>query len=693
MSDTTATPITSAPITSVLVANRGEIARRIFRTATEMGIRTAAVFVDADTDAPFVGEAEMAVRVTSYMDVDEVISAARSAGSDAVHPGYGFLSENAAFAQAVIDAGLIWIGPSPAVIAAMGDKLEAKKRAVAAEVPTLPSSEDPTAGSDIGYPLLVKAAAGGGGKGMRVVQTADQLDEAVAAARREALNGFGDDTVFLERYVPRSRHVEIQIMGDNHGTVVAHGERECSIQRRHQKIVEEAPSPGISDETREEMEAAAIRLGVDIGYTSAGTVEFLVDDATGDFFFLEVNTRLQVEHPVTERARGIDLVREQLEIAMGAPATPTQNAWQSSIEVRLYAEDPSNNFLPATGTLEALSVHPADDGRGPFGPIRWDLGVERGSEVTIDFDPMLGKVIATAFTRTEAALRLAAALQRLHLGGVVTNRDFLVNVLRSPAFLAGDTTTDFIERVAPSPSLDLGEDGANSAMIVGALWLRERNRANDPHWGELPAGFRNGRLPPTSVSFTASPPFFGPTDDDPTRTVAYKTQRDGSVSIGVASGHLTGQEVLAIELAESAQVESWTQDVIAVRIGRVRMEHRVTAGAKGDRLWIQMPMGTVELQIVPKFTVPGSDGPGGGFLAPMPGVVLDVRVAPGDTVSKGDTLIVLEAMKMEHHMTAPADGIVAEVRVAAGDQVTKDAVLLTMADETDGSEEPGDTDG
>lgn len=662
----------STPITSILVANRGEIARRVFRTANEMGIRTAAVYVDADVDAPFVREAETAVHIDSYMDPAELVAAAQAVGAQAIHPGYGFLSENAAFAQAVIDAGIGWIGPSPDVIASMGDKLEAKKRAVAADVPTLPSSEDPTAGDAVGYPLLVKASAGGGGKGMRVVTAPGDLTAAVAAAQREALNGFGNDTVFLERYVPKARHVEIQIMGDSRGTVVAHGERECSIQRRHQKIVEEAPSPGISTEVREQMEAAAVRLGTEMGYASAGTVEFLVDDTSGEFFFLEVNTRLQVEHPVTEEARDIDLVREQIQIAMGAPATPSQAAQRAAIEVRLYAEDPSNGFLPAIGSIDAFAL-PDDDS------IRWDIGIEQGSAVTINFDPMLGKVIASGPSRTEAALRLATALQRLHLGGVVTNRDFLVSVLRSPEFLAGDTTTDFIERVAPSPALDLCDNGVESAMIVGALWLRGRNRASDPHWGNLPAGFRTGRMPPTSVVLTASEPFFDGGELGATRTVAYQPRRDGSVEIGVAAGHLAYEDVLTIERTETAQTIDWSAEGIEVQIGRVRQHHRVTAS--GDRLWVQMPAGTVELVVTPKFVVPGNDGPTGGFIASMPGVVLEVRAEAGATVAKGDTLIVLEAMKMEHHMTAPSDGTVAEVLVAAGDQVVKDAVLLTMQEE------------
>lgn len=668
----------STHIDSVLVANRGEIARRVFRTAREMGIRTTAIHVDADAAAPFVREADQAVRVGSYMDVEAVVTAAKATGSQAIHPGYGFLSENAAFAQAVTDAGIVWLGPTPEVIAAMGDKLEAKRRAIAAGVPTLPSSEDPTAGDEIGYPLLVKAAAGGGGKGMRIVQAAEDLADAVAAAQREALGGFGDDTVFLERYVPRSRHVEIQIMGDTHGTVVDHGERECSIQRRHQKIVEEAPSPGIDDATRSAMADAAVALGKEMGYVSAGTVEFLVDDTTGEFYFLEVNTRLQVEHPVTEEARGIDLVREQFRVAMGDALTPAAStAGRAAIEVRLYAEDPASDFLPAIGTLDAFQI--PDDGSA-----RWDVGVEAGSEVTIDFDPMIGKVIASGPDRAEAARRLATALERLHLGGVVTNRDFLVAVLRSPEFLAGDTTTDFIERVQPATGIALDQRGLRTAMFVAALWLQGRNRSRDPWWGALPVGFRNGRLPPTTVTFTAS----GNEAEAATQTVAYEARRGGGVALGSGVGTLVNEDVEGIELETDARVLAWSSDAVEVQISGVRRRHLVTARpdtsgpADGiDRLWVQMPTGTVELAVTPKFEIPGAADLAGGFSAPMPGKVLEVRVAAGDTVTKGQTLVVLEAMKMEHHMDAPEDGTVGDVFVAAGQQVAKDEILLTMADD------------
>ncbi len=381
------------PLTSLLVANRGEIASRVFRTARAMGLRCVAVYADADAQAPFVAQADEAVRLGhSYLDGPAIIAAARAAGADAIHPGYGFLSENAAFAAEVAAAGLTWVGPPPGAIEVMGDKLAAKRAAVEAGVPTLRSSDDPTADGEIGYPLLVKAAAGGGGKGMRVVASAGDLPEAVATARREAASGFGDDRVFIERYVAQARHVEIQILGDAHGGLVQLGERECSIQRRHQKIIEESPSPAVDADLRAAMGDAALRLARAIGYASAGTVEFLVDDATGEFFFLEVNTRLQVEHPVTEEVTGIDLVREQLRVAAGERLGYGQDAISfrgHAVEARLYAEDPAAGFLPAAGTLAAFAPATAP-------AVRWDAGVEAGSVVGVDFDPMLAKVVAHA---------------------------------------------------------------------------------------------------------------------------------------------------------------------------------------------------------------------------------------------------------------------------------------------------------
>jgi propionyl-CoA carboxylase alpha chain len=659
----------SGPLTGVLVANRGEIARRLFRTVRSMGLRCAAVYTDADAAAPFVADADEAVRLAGgYLDGPEIVAAALAIGADAVHPGYGFLAENPAFAAAVADAGLAWVGPPPEVIDVMGDKLAAKRAAVDAGVPTLPSSDDPAADGDVGYPLLVKAAAGGGGKGMRIVDRPDDLTEAVAAARREAAGAFGDDRVFLERYVARARHIEIQILGDHHGGLVHLGERECSIQRRHQKIIEESPSSGaVDDELRSAMGDAALRLAHALGYRSAGTVEFLLDDATHEFFFLEVNTRLQVEHPVTEEVTGIDLVREQLRIAAGEPLGYGQQAITfrgHAIEARLYAEDPGAGFLPATGTLTAFA--PASEPE-----VRWDSGVEAGSVVGLDFDPMLAKVIAHAPTRAEAAARLARALERLHLGGVTTNREFLASALRHPAFLAGDTTTDFIDRVDLSATLDLGDDELARVATLAALWVQGDNRSRASVLSAMPSGWRNARLPAQRVTLAHG---------DRTVTVRYRARRGGRFVLG-------GADAAGADPAErdgetgpdggSARVHRWTPSSIDAEVNGRRATARVTRD--GDRLYVQAPGGTVAFDVVPRFVAPGAaPAIAGGLVAPMPGIVLDVRCAPGDVVDARQTLVVLEAMKMEHHVRAPADGVVAEVRVAKGQHVENGAILLVL---------------
>jgi propionyl-CoA carboxylase alpha chain len=635
--------------TTLLVANRGEIARRVIRSAHAMGIRCVAVYVDADAEAPFVADADEALRLPdSYLDGKSILDAARASGAGAIHPGYGFLAENAGFARDVRAAGLVWVGPSPEAIERMGDKLAAKALAQEAGVPTLPGSEDPAQADAVGYPLLVKAAAGGGGKGMRVVETAARLEEALAAARREAASAFADDRVFLERYVPRCRHVEIQILGDAKGRVVHLGERECSIQRRHQKIIEESPSPRVSAALRERMGEAALRLARALAYESAGTVEFLLDDESGEFFFLEVNTRLQVEHPVTEAVTGIDLVREQLRIAAGEPLDLQQAeiGWKgAAIEARLYAENPAADFLPATGTLVAFepAVSPA---------VRWDSGVAEGSVIGTRFDPMLAKVIAHAPTRSEAAGRLALALERSHLGGVVTNRDFLVATLRTPEFLTGDTTTDFIERVEPARSALLSGDELERIAGTAALWIQGANRALARVLRTAPSGWRNARLPDQRVGFA-----FGEREIE----VSYRTLRDGSFRLGDGS---------------IARVHAWSDDAIDVEIGGRRQRARVTRAH--DRIGVQSPRGGAELVIQPRFVLPGDDAPSGGLVAPMPGRVIDLRVRAGDAVRRGDTLVVLEAMKMEHPLKAPEDGVVAEVRVAVGDQVENGVLLLVV---------------
>ena len=645
---------------TLLVANRGEIARRVFRTARSMGMRAVAVFADADADAPFTAEADVAMRLPGgYLDADAVVAAALEARADAVHPGYGFLAENAGFARAVTAAGLVWVGPNPEAIETMGDKLAAKAAAAAAGVPTLPASEDPDDPGDIGFPLMVKAAAGGGGKGMRIVSDPGELAEAVAAARREALGGFGDDTVFLERYLRRCRHIEIQILGDAHGNVVHLGERECSIQRRHQKIIEESPSTAVDDALRAAMGEAAVRLASSIGYTSAGTVELLLDDDSREFFFLEVNTRLQVEHPVTEEVTGIDLVREQLRVAAGEPLGYGQAdiAFAGhAVEARLYAEDPAAGFLPAVGTLAAFA--PVTDPA-----VRWDSGVEAGSVVGLDFDPMLAKVIAHAPTRAEAAGRLAQALERLHVGGVTTNRHFLAAVLRSEAFLAGDTTTDFIDRVGPSRAAALTPAQCRQAAVAAAMWLQAAERRQAGTLGWMPSGWRHGRLPPEWAELAVETAA-GPVEV----AVSYRPQRDGTFTV---QAECPGEPIEA-----AATIAAWSPDSLDVEWGGRRVRYMVTAD--GDRLHLTGDSETVTVNVLPRFGAPDRGLAAGGFAAPMPGVITDVRVAPGEPVAAGTTLVVMEGMKMEHQVSAPCDGTVTEVLVAAGDQVDAGSPLLVF---------------
>ncbi len=634
---------------TLLIANRGEIARRVARAGREMGLRVIGVYVEADANEPFVADCDEAVLLeTSYLDGAAIVAAARASGAQAIHPGYGFLSENALFATMVEEAGLTWVGPPARVIRAMGDKIAAKALAREAGVAVLLSSDDPAAAEQVGYPLLIKAAAGGGGKGMRVVTRREDFDDALAAAQREAASAFGDDRVFVERYVAASRHVEIQIVGDHFGNLIHLGERECSIQRRHQKLVEESPSSALTAPMRAAMGEAALNLARAINYHSVGTVEFLVDDDTREFFFLEVNTRLQVEHPVTEEVTGVDLVRTQLRIAAGEALDMTQDDVVSrghAIEVRLCAEDPTNGFLPATGTIAAFE--PAQ-----YPPVRVESGVNVGSRVSVSFDPLLAKIIAVAPTRVEAATTLARALEGLHLGGVTTNRDFLAATLRNEGFLTGDTTTDFISRYEPARELVLDEEETAFATTAAALWLEERNRVNAPVLAFVPSGWRNARLPRQSVTLRRQGD----------HVVTYRRRRDGAFDVD----------------AGLARVRAWSERAIDLEFNGRRANVRVTAD--GDHLHVQVRRGTATFQVVPRFVVPGSEEIHGGLVAPMPGVVLAVRAEVGQRVRAGDTLVVLEAMKMEHVITAPHDCVVTDVFVAPSQQVDRGTTLLAVSE-------------
>ena len=633
---------------SILIANRGEIACRIMQTAQNMGIKCIAVYVDADADAPFVKMADESILLSSsYMDSDAILSAAKQTGAEAIHPGYGFLSENAAFARKVKNNNLIWIGPSAHIIKVMGDKLKAKELAEKSGVPTLPMAADLKDAKNLGYPLLIKAAAGGGGKGMRIVTSPKNLKESVISAQREALSGFGDDRIFIERYVEKSRHIEIQILGDEHGNIVHLGERECSIQRRHQKIIEESPSPKVDPFLREQMGEAALKLAKKIKYCSAGTVEFLMDDKTGEFWFLEVNTRLQVEHPVTEEVTGIDLVYEQIKIARGEELEFTQDdiSWHGhSIEARLYAEDPGNNFLPEVGTLIAYDTEMAGD-------IRWDSGVEQGYKVGTDFDPMLSKVIAWAPNRIDAINKLARGLEKAHFGGVKTNRDFLISCLRNESFINGNTTTDFIEREKPNSEQVLSENQIFNASAAIALWIAMGNRASDEVTDFMPSNWTNGRMPHQRIKLMILKNEI---------EIKYQLKRSGLFEV----------------MGTNCKIHAVDESGIDVEVGSHRFFAQVTRA--NDQILINMPFGDLIAVIVPRFIEPRNEVPEGGLVAPMPGKVIEVKVKKGDKVKAGETLIIIEAMKMEHSIKATENGKVAKLMVYLNQQVDNGAILLVL---------------
>lgn len=632
------------------------------RSAKAMGLTTIAVYAAGDEGEPFVADADVAVplggvRATeTYLEVTKILAAARATGADAVHPGYGFVSERTEFAAAVIDAGLVWVGPPPAAIAAMGDKLAAKALMAGAGVPVLASVEvgidglmDPAAVAALRFPVLVKAAAGGGGKGMRIVDGPAELADAVAAAQREAQAAFGDPTVFVERYLHEARHVEIQILADDAGTVLHAFERECSIQRRHQKIIEESPSSALDDDLRKALTDAAVVAARAVGYRNVGTVEFVVGP-DGAFYFLEVNTRLQVEHAVTEAVTGLDLVREQLRIAEGHPLSVTQDELElngHAIEARLYAEDPAIGFLPATGTVVAW--RPATDG------VRVDSGIESRSVVGVEFDPMLAKFIAHAPTRTEAALRLALALERTVIRGVTTNRDYLVAVLRHPSFLAGDTTTAFVDR-AGVPRRRVPSEGELRVAVIAATLAR---RNVPPVLGSLPRGWRNSVMPPERARW-----LFGGEEV----TVEYRYERDGTYAVT-----MTGWAGPA-RLVGSTVTEVGDE----VRLIADGVDHRALVGRAGATAWVQTEAGDVELIEVDRFPEAAPLTVTGGLVAPLPGRIQRVEVALGAEVTQGQLLVIMEAMKMEHRIPAPRPGTVTEVRVVAGDQVTGGDILVVL---------------
>ncbi len=653
----------SASITSVLVANRGEIARRVFRTCRDLGIRTVAVYSDADAGAPFVGGADVAVRLPgnapsdTYLRGDLVIAAALKAGADAIHPGYGFLSENAEFARDVAKAGLTWIGPAPDTIDSMGDKIRAKELMDKAGVPILSVDIEQlkkSAKKDWDGPLLVKASAGGGGRGMRIVTDPKDLEGELTAAGAEALSAFGDATVFVEPYLPTARHIEVQVMADTHGTCWIVGDRDCSIQRRHQKVVEEAPAPSVSDEVRKVLHDASRAAVEAVGYVGAGTVEFLVADAhlaSGKAYFLEMNTRLQVEHPVSEEVFGVDLVAAQILVAEGKhlveePEGPKGHA----IEVRLYAEDPADDWQPQTGTVRTFDV--------PDGPgLRVDSGIESGSVIGIHYDAMIAKVIAYGDNRAHAVRLLGDALRRTRLHGVTTNIDLLLGILGDEEFRAERVHTALLdERLADWSKPANGEHAVRKAALAAALAEAASSTANARVLGRIPTAYRNVPSQERTRSYTVG------TEEI---AVSYRGIRTGLVQSeleGVTIGAVTPTRVV---LDDDGLTETYD---VAVGSGWVDVDG---------------PSGSFDFTPVPEFVDPADVIAEGSLLAPMPAAVMSVAVTEGQHVIKGDIVVVLEAMKMQHTITAPYDGVVTELSATAGAQVESGAVLAVIEGESE----------
>jgi propionyl-CoA carboxylase alpha chain len=718
-------------IAKLLVANRGEIAARVLRTARSMGIATVATFTAPDRDAPFVTLADEAVPLgatDSYRDLEAILDAAERTGADAVHPGYGFLAERAELADGCRKRGLTFVGPPPEVLAALGDKLEAKRVAAAAGVPVLPgeavAGPAGDAGERVGYPLVVKATHGGGGIGMRVVRDPAGLAEAVEATRRQAGGAFGDDEVFLERWLEAPRHVEVQLLADAGGRMVHLYERECSIQRRHQKLIEEAPSPAVGPALRERLADAALAVARAVGYVGAGTVEFLL--AAEELWFLEVNARIQVEHPVTEAVTGLDLVRLQLLVAAGEPLPPELSRVElrgHAVEARLYAEDPANGFLPQAGTLHRFQVGAGEAGPGGWG-VRVDAGVADGSVVGVRYDPLLAKVVAHAPTRPEAARLLASTLAAARLHGIVTNRDLLVGALRSEAFLTGETDTAFLDRHPPAELTAAGGSADPLAdrlhAAAAALAAQAERRATATVYPAVPSGWRNNPSQLQRVDLQLAPP-------GATVSVGYRFDRAGSLeSLEVDGDPLAGSRLWRCSRAERVAA-TWLLDLEVDGVVRRFEAHRV-----GTSWFVDSPLGHTELWEPPAEGLwttgspasgdrlrsptggPGA-GPGGSgaarvgsgpaaggsgaagshgsvgpvaadqaTLSPLPGIVRRVAVRVGERVEAGAVLVVVEAMKTEHRIASTRAGTVRRVLVAEGQEVAAGATVVELEEAAGG---------
>ncbi|MEV1247103.1 biotin carboxylase N-terminal domain-containing protein [Nonomuraea sp. NPDC049750] len=664
--------------TRVLVANRGEIAVRVIRTLRALGITSVAVHTASDADARHVREADTALQIPKYLDMGAMVAAAEASGAQAVHPGYGFLAENAEFARRCAEAGLVFVGPPPAAIDAMGDKIRAKATVSAAGVPVVPGGAEPGDSllSWTDFPALIKPSAGGGGKGMVLVRSAAELPDALESARRTARSAFGDATLLIERYVENPRHIEIQVLADTHGNVVHLGERECSLQRRHQKIIEEAPSPFVDAAMRERMGAAAVEAARAVGYVSAGTVEFIVDGTTGEYHFMEMNTRLQVEHPVTELVTDLDLVELQLRVAAGEPLPFTQDEVRlrgHAVEARVYAEDPSRGFLPTGGRVLRLAEPGGVRGGSGLGDsgvrigsglveggIRVDSGLVEGGVVGSEFDPMLAKVIAWAPTREAAFRRLDQALAETVVLGVITNVPFLRALAAHPEVRAGELDTGLVERVLPALVPAAGPP--DEVLAAAALVFHTVPQGSDP-W-EVADGWRVGERAWTTWRLESR-------DGVHTIQVRGLPEKSSEIRIGCARQE-TGEAVQARLLIDSAKLT-------VTLAGRTQ---HYTHARHDDTLWLGRDGQSWALtrhRIGDPGDRPGTAHAGDGVVrSPMPGTVLVVKAQPGDQVSAGQPLLIVEAMKMEHTVTAPCDGRVTELPVQAGQPVDMDAVLAVV---------------
>jgi propionyl-CoA carboxylase alpha chain len=649
----------------ILIANRGEIALRVLRTCRAMGIATVAVYSDTDTHAPHTRLADEAVHLgaprpqDSYLNIARIIEAAQRTACQAIHPGYGFLSENAAFAEACAAVGLVFIGPSPPVIRQMGSKSAARQLAASIGVPTVLGYDGAEQSAEalhqemlrIGLPVLIKALAGGGGKGMRVVRDESEIDEALAAARREAVNAFGDGTLLLEKFIEQARHVELQIFGDQYGNAVHLFERDCSLQRRHQKIIEESPSPALTPELRDKMGAAAVQLGQAIGYTNAGTVEFILAP-DGQFYFIEVNTRLQVEHPVTEMITGLDLVKLQIEVAEGQPLPFTQaelRARGHAIEARLYAEDPANDFLPATGTLHGWQLPSDVDG------LRIDAGVEIGSEIGIYYDPLLAKLIAHGRDRDEALRKLSYGLRRLRVAGVTTNQEFLLRVLASDGFRQGAATTSYIADQLDALLVRETDQLESASAIALALYLQYKWQQADSLTQHLPPGYRN----------------------NPYRDPQLKLQIAGS-TVELSWRWLSGGQFEFFWAGQTHLVDLLAAENDQVRYALRGIQRTFSVTKAGEQFFIHSALGACEIEKLPRYPEYEVTADAGSANSPMPGQVLKLLVEAGQAVAQGQALLILEAMKMEHTLRAAVAGVVAAILVKPGEVVAPGQVLVTI---------------